>query len=1324
MFKTQCPSQDDLRDFMSGRLPDDQADTLAAHIDSCDSCCAALELASESSDDLIDLVRKSLQPASVAPSTNRVQSKQDTDPAVSHLSPTIESGSGTVHLNDRYTLHEEVGVGGIGRVYRGFDRELGREVAVKVLRPEHIGHPEMERRFGAEAKITGRLQHPGIVPVYGMDRDSQGRPFFAMKLIRGRTLEEAISSLPNAGSDGDLLRAFLRVCQAVAFAHGRGVIHRDLKPVNVMVGEFGEVQVMDWGLARDTVGDAPWNPSIGELSGDLAQSSDGTVIGTVSYMPPEQASGRSGDVGPGADVFSLGAILLHILTGTRLYAGDTTENILQKAVLCETGPALARLRERGPDEQLRGLVIDCLTRNPKARPDAASLVARLESYFQSVDDRLQQAEITAAEARAVATHERRVRRLTVTLSAVVAAGLTIGTGLWLYIQASERARQATNSEQVTESLAQAELILAHGLKRPLKESEFATVAARIERANEVIAAGPVNPESRGRAKAIAAVWETAEENHRLLHELDSLRHGPAIVDQQSNKVEWPGLRKKYQALYTQIGLGPDICSPAAAAQKIEDYPLYVREALITGIDLWRSGVRDAESDYWFSTTMAADPRRARSRIRELLHVGNASQLVDTFDPTAHSAATAFLIGNHFAARGHFVPAARVLAASAACHPGDYWINQSLTNALLLSDPHRRGEAVRYASAAVAINPDNLRALLGLAQSLLEVEDHPAALAACRRAISLDENYEPAHYVTAVIQYELGNYEAAETAILLAIRLTPQPRFRSVYAQILSRQLRWAEAMQQHTVALQAHPHRPEFLLSKAYSHMHRVEAERSAAHLEEAERCILLALESEETSRACTDHAILFQLRADLADEESLRRRHHEQAMVRLDRALALQPGFRDALVAMLRSAYSLNRTDIGDPIATGLLKSDRLTGYTLTRIAAYFRETHQNDRWRDTLRRAANSNTLSPKQQELVAGDLVVLKDHDAALGLLDRMLEADPVNALWHALRGQCLLNRSRLDFARAALEKATSLDDTRADTWELLAMTYEGLQLHVEAASVYARLAQLQPNSLMWRYNRGTALMQQKKYKQAIKAYQEALAINTTDLQTTINLAQAYQESGSFDEATALFQRALELDAEAQKWSTTVNRALNQLNRQVALSKRIADLRDGTLVPNTPTDRIAMARICQQTGEHDLALTLFRQVIHDPGSAEISAHGSLRYFAACSAVVSARSAAVEDANRAQELRNDALALISEELDLKTTQTEETEGTDRRFALYLRQWQTDPLLTSVRDADGLQQLEDRERRKWVSFWDGVQRKFDRHWTKGGSATQPKGAP
>ncbi|HEU4955438.1 MAG TPA: serine/threonine-protein kinase [Gemmatimonadales bacterium] len=214
---------------------------------------------------------------------------------------------------ERYELREPVGQGGMGTVYRAFDRTLEREVAIKVLRPG-VGDPGTAARLEREARILARLEHPGIVPVHDAGTLPDGRIYYVMKLVRGERMERVAQAVPTS----ELLRLFLRICETVGFAHAQGIVHRDLKPSNVMVGSFGEVLVLDWGIARvtrDPEADGRAGPTpearaeAPRRDADSPHTAPGTVLGTPGFMAPEQAQGWHHLVDARTDVYALGAIL-------------------------------------------------------------------------------------------------------------------------------------------------------------------------------------------------------------------------------------------------------------------------------------------------------------------------------------------------------------------------------------------------------------------------------------------------------------------------------------------------------------------------------------------------------------------------------------------------------------------------------------------------------------------------------------------------------------------------------------------------------------------------------------------------------------------------------------------------------------------------------------------------------------------------------------------------------------------------------------------------------------------------------------------------------
>jgi serine/threonine-protein kinase len=360
----------------------------------------------------------------------------------------------------KYVVHGELGRGGVGAVHRGHDQDLGRDVAMKFLHERYQRDQGLLHRFVEEAQIGGQLQHPGIVPVYDLGI-IDGRPFFTMKLVKGQTLAKKLAE--RASPAGDLrtfLSVFEDVCQTLAYAHARGVVHRDLKPANVMIGSFGEVQVVDWGMGKvlpqggvadeRRASERRAEVSIVETvrsSSHGSRSVVGSVMGTPAYMPPEQARGDVERMDERSDVFALGAILCEILTGAPPYVGPAAK-LIEQAASAELADAEARLAAADVDPELAALALRCLAPAPAARPRSAEVVAQaIHDHLASVEARAQAARIEAAEARVRARALKRTQRLGLGIVAVVGAALVVSLLSW------RSARRSANEEQLAGAAA-------------------------------------------------------------------------------------------------------------------------------------------------------------------------------------------------------------------------------------------------------------------------------------------------------------------------------------------------------------------------------------------------------------------------------------------------------------------------------------------------------------------------------------------------------------------------------------------------------------------------------------------------------------------------------------------------------------------------------------------------------------------------------------------------------------------------------------------------------------------------------------------------------
>jgi serine/threonine-protein kinase len=277
--------------------------------------------------------------------------------------------------------YEELGIidrGAIGIVRLVRDAKLLREVAIKTLRPELADDPSCVEQLIGEAQITSQMDHPNIIPVYELGIDAEGKPYFAMKAVRGPTLHrwlaDARRPVGSAERLSEGLDVFQKVCGAISFAHSRGVIHRDLKPANIMVGGLGQVYVIDWGLARLVRRDASGTA----LAHDRLFKS--SPVGTVAYMSPEAALGEGSTCDKRTDVFGLGAILYEILTGTAPYSGGSSiATKWQRARAGEYTPIDRVLGGVAVSEELRRIVYKALARKRERRFQTA---AELKSHVQ------------------------------------------------------------------------------------------------------------------------------------------------------------------------------------------------------------------------------------------------------------------------------------------------------------------------------------------------------------------------------------------------------------------------------------------------------------------------------------------------------------------------------------------------------------------------------------------------------------------------------------------------------------------------------------------------------------------------------------------------------------------------------------------------------------------------------------------------------------------------------------------------------------------------------------------------------------------------------
>jgi serine/threonine-protein kinase len=649
-----------------------------------------------------------------------------------------------------YELGEEIARGGMGIVLRGRDVNLGRSVAVKVLREDLARDPSVVYRFVEEAQIAGQLQHPGIVPIYELGWTPDERPFFAMKLVRGDTLAELFERRGDPHRERRrLIEVFLAVCRAVAYAHSRGVVHRDLKPSNVMVGAFGEVQVLDWGLAKVRRPREPaWEPAsepasaagtawlhtvrTGPEASSLSQA--GAILGTPRYMAPEQARGDVESIDERSDVFSLGAILCELLTGQPPFEKVSGGSLLA-GVEAGIAQGLRRLSASDAEEDLVALARDCLAPDPAGRPADAGVVAeRVGAHLDGLEQLARELAIEAARARVKAAEARRARRLRASLAATVVLAVALGALGWGIAERRERQRVerssalARASAQETLALVEraraadaADLAAWNAAHAALAEAEAVVRGASVDDATreEIERLGPILAQGRAAAEQAAVARERDRRMLALLVEA-ALPPGDGLSSGDEHELRIQAL----DAAFRQYGV--DVLGGDAVTRELADSAIALDLAL--ALDGWiyadlLGGTGRAEHLLALASALDPDPARCELRAR-LVRGGNtadgieelARRLLDQDAPPSTLVLAAVVQRRAGDAQGSLA----TLRAAAARHPGDLAIQLDLARVLSTPGAGPVPEALEHYRAALALRPDSISVTRGLGRFLCEL----------------------------------------------------------------------------------------------------------------------------------------------------------------------------------------------------------------------------------------------------------------------------------------------------------------------------------------------------------------------------------------------------------------------------------------------------------------------------------------------------------------------------------------------------------------------------------------------------------------------------
>jgi serine/threonine-protein kinase len=708
----------------------------------------------------------------------------------------------------RYRFLSFIAQGGMGEVWRGHDRVLNRKVAIKVLR-RRLGSAEAAQCFRDEAALVAHLEHPSVVPVHDSGELADGRPFFVMKLVGGRTLSELLRERPGAPEVWPhYVQLFGQVCQAVAFAHAHSppILHRDLKPSNVMVGDFGEVQVMDWGLAKLLAETSPPQPVAAESadsraspdaetrapgatvaqSGHGPETETGVAKGTPQFMAPEQARGVRAALGPQTDVFGLGGILCVILTGQPPHPDGNLGKVAAGG-LVET---FTRLEGCTADGELIALAKSCLAPDPSQRPADAGAVARAVLAYQAgVQERLRKAEVERAAAAVEARAERKRRRLQLSLIGAVLALMLLGGGAWFYL-AQERAqqerrtlaRQAETARQVQDIVGRIDA-LRQQARADNDPARWAEARALADRAQRLVTDLPEGHELTHRVAALGRELAAEERDRRLVERLEEIWLGRAEVEAQAPGFGLRWALREYPPVFAENGLRVGDKEATAAAWVRRRRP-ETRARLLVGLDTWLGLARQLkapEVSWLFGLLQAADDDVWRKELRAALTRDDPEEverLARSEALTRQPPQTVLLLADYFRPRSQG-RAVELLRAAQARFPADFWVNFALADTLYqkhftaLSEPAQFEDAVRFFTTARALRPNNLQVKVLQGWSLWLRGRHAEGRMVVQQVIEGRPNYFGAYLYLGAMHLLEGAQEQAEAALKQALKLQPR-----------------------------------------------------------------------------------------------------------------------------------------------------------------------------------------------------------------------------------------------------------------------------------------------------------------------------------------------------------------------------------------------------------------------------------------------------------------------------------------------------------------------------------------------------------------------
>ena len=787
----------ELRDYLNDSLDEKRNRDFESHLADCPACLANLE-------SIVDAVAESFMGSVFQKSS------------ASHSIAAGSQGDLEIHfgLGHRFLILNELARGGMGIIFRGFDRELKRQVAIKVLRKDQEADCH---RFYREAQISGQLQHPGIVPIHETGRLEDGRMYIAMKLVAGQTLQELVESEKDSLTLSELFGMFTQICETLAYAHSQNIVHRDLKPQNVMVGNFGEVQVMDWGLAKKNHESELDHPddtkkyhveTIRQSDTETQNQTDtdrvpnspletmpGEVFGTPAFMSPEQAHGHYAD--QRTDVFALGGILFYLLTGTAPFEAPTKTLALTKSRNHNPAALLEELESKQLDEELVSLVEQCLASNIESRPRDAGEVSELfRAYVAKRERQFEESRIEGARAsERLIAQQKRSRQITWFSAGIIA--MLLATTIAGYMYLTERNRRAsdlakTELEQVkrrseTENRIRVGLTSAKNFQRLAQDADPEAMQQHWQAAvYEIKQARSLTDESisdslLSEIEFIGTDIQSQADRffESVTRQEEELGSREIIRKTCYQSLYPPSLRlallerltDQFAEAYKSIGIVPGDLSDAAADRIANSQykPFLIHGLLLWRIEVGRESRRfgprsdDEEIRIWLDQlTAISDQDAFRAEIRDAIRTKEFHRLTALYEKEeAISSLATVLLCTPLV---EFLPDAddrvKYLLRARQFFPDEFQLQWKLSAVNGLESEAKKELAFRAALTCYALEPGNPAVLMNLGATYIQQKNYDLAIESLEQVVEIAPNFIDAQYNLGNAYWRSGNHDSA------------------------------------------------------------------------------------------------------------------------------------------------------------------------------------------------------------------------------------------------------------------------------------------------------------------------------------------------------------------------------------------------------------------------------------------------------------------------------------------------------------------------------------------------------------------------------------